>query len=104
MNTNKTVTKVEAARHWINGEWVGSATIEKSMNPSTGEMLGQYAAGGRVEAAAAIAAARKAFDTGVWPHHPQLRCRGNFSTQALHCTMLTIGADRVLFAADYPYE
>jgi predicted TIM-barrel fold metal-dependent hydrolase len=29
---------------------------------------------------------------------------GNFSTQALHCTMLTMGADRVLFAADYPYE
>jgi acyl-CoA reductase-like NAD-dependent aldehyde dehydrogenase len=75
MNTAKTATKVEPARHWINGEWVGSATIEKSINPSTGEMLGQYAAGGRVEAAAAIAAARKAFDTGVWPHNPQLRCR-----------------------------
>ena len=29
---------------------------------------------------------------------------GNFSTQALHCTMLTMGADRILFAADYPYE
>jgi predicted TIM-barrel fold metal-dependent hydrolase len=25
-------------------------------------------------------------------------------TQALHCTMLTMGADRILFAADYPYE
>lgn len=29
---------------------------------------------------------------------------GNFSTQALHCTMLTMGADRILFASDYPYE
>src|SRR5579863_1295553 len=29
---------------------------------------------------------------------------GNFSTQALHCTMLTMGADRILFSADYPYE
>lgn len=29
---------------------------------------------------------------------------GNFSTQALHCTILTMGADRILFAADYPYE
>ena len=29
---------------------------------------------------------------------------GNFNTQALHCTMLTMGADRILFAADYPYE
>jgi 2,3-dihydroxybenzoate decarboxylase len=29
---------------------------------------------------------------------------GNFSTQALHCTMLTMGADRILFSNDYPYE
>ncbi len=29
---------------------------------------------------------------------------GNFNTQALHCTMLTMGADRILFASDYPYE
>jgi predicted TIM-barrel fold metal-dependent hydrolase len=29
---------------------------------------------------------------------------GNFNTQALHCTLLTMGSDRVLFAVDYPYE
>ena len=29
---------------------------------------------------------------------------GNFNIQALHCTMLTMGADRILFASDYPYE
>jgi len=29
---------------------------------------------------------------------------GNFSAQALHCTMLTMGADRILFSCDYPYE
>jgi predicted TIM-barrel fold metal-dependent hydrolase len=29
---------------------------------------------------------------------------GNFNTQALHCTMLTMGADRILFSNDYPYE
>ncbi len=29
---------------------------------------------------------------------------GNFSTQALHCTILTMGADRILFSNDYPYE
>jgi len=29
---------------------------------------------------------------------------GNFRTQALHCTMLTMGADRILFSNDYPYE
>jgi predicted TIM-barrel fold metal-dependent hydrolase len=27
---------------------------------------------------------------------------GNFNTQALHCTILTMGADRILFSNDYP--
>lgn len=75
MNSDKIVPRVDPARHWINGEWVGSSTVAKSVSPSTGEMLGQYSAGGRVEAAAAIAAARKAFDIGGWSHDPQLRSR-----------------------------
>jgi betaine-aldehyde dehydrogenase len=75
MSGNKTAPQVEPARHWINGEWIGSFTVARSVSPSTGEVLGQYSAGGRIEAAAAIAAARKAFDTSVWPHHPQLRSR-----------------------------
>lgn len=29
---------------------------------------------------------------------------GNFSAQALTCALLTVGADRILFSADYPYE
>jgi betaine-aldehyde dehydrogenase len=75
MNGNKTTPKVEPARHWIDGEWIGSSTVAKSVSPSTGEVLGQYSAGGRVEAAAAITAARKAFDAGVWSLEPQLRSR-----------------------------
>jgi betaine-aldehyde dehydrogenase len=75
MNASKISPKVEPARHWINGEWVTSSTVAESASPSTGEVLGQYSAGGRVEAAAAIAAARKAFDTGGWSHDPQLRSR-----------------------------
>ena len=75
MNGNRTVQKVEPARHWINGEWVGSSAVAKSVSPSTGEMLGQYSAGGRVEAAAAITAARRAFSAGAWSHDPQLRSR-----------------------------
>jgi acyl-CoA reductase-like NAD-dependent aldehyde dehydrogenase len=73
MAENKTAAGVEPARHWIDGEWVRSATVAKSLSPSTGEVLGEYCAGGRAEAAAAITAARKSFDTGVWPHNPQLR-------------------------------
>jgi len=78
MNSSKTAPKVEPARHWINGEWIGSSTVAKSISPSTGEVLGQYSAGGRVEAAAAITAARKAFNTGVCLM--TLNCdRGHFS-------------------------
>jgi len=120
MNSNKTAPKVEPARHWINDEWISSSNLAESVSPSTGELLGQYSAGGRVEAAAAIAAARKAFDTGGWSHDPQLRSRALLEladrpderadaialtiTQALHCTILTMGADRILFSNDYPYE
>jgi betaine-aldehyde dehydrogenase len=75
MDRNKTTPGIEPARHWINGEWVSSATVETSVNPSTGEVLGQYSAGGRIEATAAIAAARKAFDIGIWSNNPQLRSR-----------------------------
>jgi len=75
MNDDKVAPGIEPARHWINGEWIGSFTVARSVSPSTGEVLGQYSAGGRIEAAAAIAAARKAFDASVWPHDPQLRSR-----------------------------
>lgn len=49
MCKSKMAPRLEPARHWIDGEWVGSSTVAQSMNP----MLGQYAAGGRIEAAAA---------------------------------------------------
>jgi betaine-aldehyde dehydrogenase len=75
MNGNKTAPEPERARHWIDGEWVGSSTVAKSISPSTGEVLGEYSEGGRVEAAAAITAARKAFNAGVWSHDPELRSR-----------------------------
>src|SRR5579863_8645284 len=75
MNSTKTAPKVEPARHWINGEWIGSSTIADSVSPSTGEVLGQYSAGGRIEAAAAIAAARRSFVECSWSHDPPLRSR-----------------------------
>ena len=75
MDTNKTASRIEPAGHWINGAWVRSTSIAKSVNPSTGEVLGQYSAGGRIEAVAAIAAARSSFDDSTWSHDPQLRAR-----------------------------
>jgi len=54
------------AQHWIDGAWVGSDTVSDSLNPATGEVLGQWYDGGATEAAAAIAAARRTFDTSTW--------------------------------------
>src|SRR5579864_9314125 len=54
MNIHQEADLPQMGKHWINGEWVHSATVVKAVNPSTGEVLGQYSAGGRIEAAAAI--------------------------------------------------
>src|ERR1700758_492939 len=75
MNVDKVALGIEPARHWINGEWIGSSTVANSISNSTGDVLGQYSAGGRPEAVSAIAAARNAFDNGTWAHDPQLRAR-----------------------------
>jgi betaine-aldehyde dehydrogenase len=54
------------ARHWIDGAWVSSDRVSSSINPSNSEILGEFADGGAEEARVAIAAARRAFDTGTW--------------------------------------
>ena len=65
----------EIAKHWIDGEWTGSGTVSESVNPATGAVLGQWADGGEAEARAAIAAARRAFDTSPWSRDRSLRHR-----------------------------
>ena len=49
--------------------------MAKSVNPSTGEVLGRWADGGEAEARAAVVAARSAFDTSLWPRDRNLRNR-----------------------------
>ena len=61
----------EIAKHWIDGEWVGSETVSESVNPATGAVLGRWADGGEAEARAAIAAARRAFSTSCLVPGPQ---------------------------------
>jgi acyl-CoA reductase-like NAD-dependent aldehyde dehydrogenase len=68
-------THPTVARHWIDGEWQESGSLEESRNPSTGKLLGKFVAGGAAEAKAAIAAARKAFDTTTWSKDRELRYR-----------------------------
>jgi betaine-aldehyde dehydrogenase len=54
------------ASHWINGEWVKSPKVGRSISPATGEFIGSFADGGVVECQAGIDAARIAFDDESW--------------------------------------
>jgi betaine-aldehyde dehydrogenase len=65
----------EIAKHWIDGEWTGSGLVSDSINPATGAVLGRWADGGEAEARAAVAAARRAFDTTPWSRDRSLRHR-----------------------------
>ncbi len=68
-----TGTALTVAEHWIDGEWIGSDTVSESINPATGQVLGRWADGGEAEARAAVAAARRAFDTSLWSRDRSLR-------------------------------
>jgi len=67
--------KDATALHWISSDWVGSADSAEAetTNPAIGVPVQRFAAGGRPEAEAAIAAARQAFDRGEWAESPRLR-------------------------------
>lgn len=59
----------------IHGEWqpAQSGSWGTRCNPADGAELGRYAASGRADADAAIAAARRAFDQPGWAQSPRLR-------------------------------
>jgi aldehyde dehydrogenase (NAD+) len=59
---------VKAYRNYIGGEWVEASSGETFdvENPSTGEIIATVPKGSREDAHAAIAAARKSFDSGEW--------------------------------------
>ncbi len=61
-----------SARHWINGEWVGSSDKE-SVNPATGEVFGSYSDGSAEVAQSAIDAALAAFRTEGWADDGYIR-------------------------------
>ena len=65
----------DVARHWIDGAWRESSTGRRatSVNPGTGEVLGEFADAGPDDATPAIAAARRVFDRGDWRHRPRQR-------------------------------
>jgi aminomuconate-semialdehyde/2-hydroxymuconate-6-semialdehyde dehydrogenase len=63
------MTGMEFFGHVIGGEEVGSAdgALMDSIDPYTRQVWAQVALGGRKEADLAVAAARRAFDSGPWP-------------------------------------
>ncbi|WP_330455669.1 aldehyde dehydrogenase family protein [Streptomyces sp. NBC_00820] len=72
------MTTTPHARNHIDGLWTDSATIGRSTDPATGEVLGTFADGGAAEARASIDAARRAFETGDWARDRDLRARALF--------------------------
>ena len=69
----------------IDGELVTAARVFPSVNPANGEIVGYAPDAGVDEAAAAIAAARRAFDTTNWSTDVSLRVR---SLEQLHQALL----------------
>lgn len=80
--TGSTATIADAApaphadrRLLIDGRLVSADTTFPSINPATGAAIGHAPDAGAAEAEAAIAAARRAFDTTDWPTDVELRIR-----------------------------
>ena len=55
---------------YIDGAWTPTDEREAVINPATEEVIGEAAVGDATHVDAAIAAARRAFDTGGWPRRP----------------------------------
>jgi betaine-aldehyde dehydrogenase len=67
--------RADVALHWIDGGWVDSGDHHDSVNPATGEVIGQYSMGTPKEAALAIEAAKRAFNGSSWRTDRLLRAR-----------------------------
>ena len=63
---NTKLPEVFLGRHLINGEWVGSDATFDRVSPSHGVVVSTSAKGDEETTNQAIAAARNAFDSGVW--------------------------------------
>lgn len=55
------------ARLFVDGRWRDGAGLDEIPNPATGAPVGKAPVGSEVDAADAVAAARRAFDDGPWP-------------------------------------
>ena len=67
--TESTFLRQQPVKMLIGGQWVEAASGKtfETMNPSTGQVLAKVAEGDSEDIDRAVAAARKAFESGVWP-------------------------------------
>jgi betaine-aldehyde dehydrogenase len=61
------------ATHWIDGHFVDGPIVADSIAPSNGARVGKVVTGGKVEASAAIDAAKRAFAKADWSQDMRLR-------------------------------
>src|SRR5260221_9382711 len=106
-------TPAAAKRLLIDGRLVGAGRTFPSLNPATGEVLGQAPDATAADAEAGVAAARRAFDTTGWPTDIELRIRClNQLHQALtehkeelrELTIAEVGALRMITYGAQPDE
>ncbi|MFJ5779445.1 aldehyde dehydrogenase family protein [Streptomyces sp. NPDC093094] len=67
------MTRENTARHWIDGDWVGSARISDSIDPATGDVIGTYADADAEVGQQAIDAAGRTFEKSDWRLDPMVR-------------------------------
>jgi acyl-CoA reductase-like NAD-dependent aldehyde dehydrogenase len=63
------------ARHLINGEWSAAGRRGESHDPATGAVIGEYVKAGAEEATAAVAVAKRVFESTPWRLDRDLRAR-----------------------------
>lgn len=61
---------VRVYSHWIGGAAVAGTELLDRNSPADGQLLARYAAGTAADVDAAVASARRAFDSGVWSDKP----------------------------------
>ena len=76
MGTPVTRFPMQTSLHYIDGQWTSgqcAAPAGEALNPASSEVAALFAQGSAQDAQAAVAAARRAFETTPWRHSPRVR-------------------------------
>src|SRR5690242_18644816 len=63
------------ALNWIDGKWIGADKYSPSVDPATGEVIGEYAHATVSDVQVAIDAAERAFRRSDWKENRTLRSK-----------------------------